>query len=132
MTGRMMRIRFLKEQFSVCKVADYSGVCLDTGYCWIGRTDEEKSLVCRTEDVPCNATERSDGWIAFRIEGTLDFSLVGILARIAQVLADRKIGIVALSTYDTDYVLIREERLTDAAQALRDAGYEVTEPGETS
>lgn len=123
-----MRIRFLEEQFSVCKVVDYSGVRLDAGYCWIGRTDEENSLVCRTEDVPSNVTERSDGWRVFRIEGTLDFSLVGILARIASVVAERQISIVALSTYNTDYVLIREERLADAVQALRDAGYEVTEP----
>lgn len=123
-----MRLRFLEKQFSVCKVADYSGVRLDAGYSWIGRTDEENSLVCRTEDVPFNATERSDGWRAFRIEGTLDFSLVGILAGIASVLAERQISIVALSTYNTDYVLIREERLADAVRVLRDAGYEVTEP----
>lgn len=120
-----MRIQFLQEDFTICKVSDYSKVRLDAGYCWIGRTAEENSLVCQTSDVPSNTTERSDGWRVFYIEGTLDFSLVGILAGIANVLATRGISIVALSTYDTDYVLIRKEQASGAIQALQDAGYEI-------
>ena len=57
----------------MCKVVDYSKVDLDADYCFIGKTDEEKSLVCLTGDVPDNTTERSDGWRAFRIEGILIF-----------------------------------------------------------
>ena len=73
-----MEIKRMDYNFSVCKVADYSLVKLDSEYSFIGKTDEEKSLVCITEDVPSNVTEREDGWMAFRIQGVLDFSMIGI------------------------------------------------------
>lgn len=63
--------------FSVCKVADYSKVNLESDFCFIGKTDEENSLVCLTEAVPDNTTERDDGWKAFRIQGVLDFHWLG-------------------------------------------------------
>ncbi len=75
----MMEIKKINHDFSVCKVADYSLVNLNAEYCFIGKTDEEKSLVCITGDVPANVTQRDDGWKGFRIQGILDFSLIGIL-----------------------------------------------------
>ena len=113
----------LSEIFSVCKVADYSGIDIDQPMVFTGRTDEEKSLVCPVELVPSNTTERDDGWRAFRICGVLDFSLIGILAAISRVLADHKIGIFAISTYNTDYVLTKEENYDSAVLALTEAGY---------
>ena len=113
----------LNEIFSVCKVADYSGIDIDQPMVFTGRTDEEKSLVCPVELVPANTTERDDGWRAFRICGVLDFSLIGILAAISRVLADHKIGIFAISTYNTDYVLTKEENYDSAVLALKKAGY---------
>ena len=113
----------LSEIFSVCKVADYSGIDIDQPMVFTGRTDEEKSLVCPVELVPANTTERDDGWRAFRICGVLDFSLIGILAAISRVLADHKIGIFAISTYNTDYVLTKEENYDSAVLALKEAGY---------
>lgn len=74
----MMEIKKINHDFSVCKVADYSLVNLNAEYCFIGKTDEEKSLVCITGDVPANVTQRDDGWKGFRIQGILDFSLIGI------------------------------------------------------
>ena len=62
-----MEIKKLDYNFTVCKVEDYTQVNLDDEYCFIGKTDEEKSLVCRTEQVPGNVTEREDGWRAFRM-----------------------------------------------------------------
>ena len=93
--------------FSVCKVADYSLVNLQAEYCFIGRTDEENSLVCLTQDVPTNAVQRDDGWKAFRIQGVLDFSLIGILSRITSILAEAEVGVFAVSTFNTDYALIK-------------------------
>ena len=113
----------LNEIFSVCKVADYSGIDIDQPMVFTGRTDEEKSLVCPVELVPANTTERDDGWRAFRICGVLDFSLIGILAAISRVLADSEIGIFAISTYKTDYVLTKEENYDSAVLALKEAGY---------
>lgn len=112
-------------EFSVCKVWDFSQVNLEAEYCFTGKTDEEKSLVCLTEDVPENVTIRDDGWRAFRISGVLDFSLIGILSRISAVLADSGIGIFALSTYNTDYILTKRDNWERTLQALKKAGYEV-------
>ena len=71
--------------------------------------------------------ERDDGWRGFRITGQLDFSLIGILAGISKVLAANEIGIFAISTYNTDYVLTKEENFRKALDALRGAGYEIEE-----
>ena len=88
-----MRIKRMDYDFSVCKVRDYSMVDLNSEFCFIGKTDEENSLVCLTDCAPENVIEREDGWKAFRIDGTLDFSLIGILYAISSLLAEIEIGI---------------------------------------
>ena len=108
----------LELPFSVCKVTDYSGIEVDQPFVFTGRTDEEKSLVCPTELVPDNTLARDDGWRAFRICGQLDFSLIGILARISKILAENAIGIFAISTYNTDYILTKEENFEKALTVL--------------
>lgn len=120
-----MEIKRMDYNFSVCKVADYSLVKLDSEYSFIGKTDEEKSLVCITEDVPSNVTEREDGWMAFRIQGVLDFSMIGILSEISGILAENKIGIFVISTYNTDYVLTKKENYQRALDILNQAGYKI-------
>ena len=117
----------LEPRFSVCKVTDYSGVDLTRPFCFTGTTDEENSLVCPEAFVPENTTERDDGWRGFRITGKLDFSLIGILARISKILAKNEIGIFAISTFDTDYILTKEENFGKAFQVLKDSGYGVKE-----
>lgn len=120
-----MTITILNEEFTVCKVADYEGIDLSNPYIFIGSTDEEKSLVCPTRLVPDNTVERDDGWRGFRIEGTLDFSLIGILAEISRILADGGIGIFAISTFNTDYILTKSESFERAIALLKAAGYSV-------
>lgn len=122
-----MTIQALPDAFSVCKVADYTSVDREAVFCFTGRTDTERSLVCRTQDVPDNATAREDGWRAMRITGTLDFSLIGVLAGISAVLAENGIGIFVLSTYDTDYILTKQETYARALQLLAQAGYRIIE-----
>ena len=121
-----MRLEALKYTFTVCKLADLSGVDFSREFCFLGRTDEELSLVCETDTVPQNTIAREDGWRAFRISGTLDFSLVGILAKISVVLAENQIGIFAVSTYNTDYILTKGEDFGKAMEVLAKAGYEIT------
>ena len=118
-------IEILQTDFSVCKVSDYGEVDAAQPFVFTGCTDEEKSLVCPAELVPENTTDRDDHWKAFRICGVLDFSLIGILAGIASVLASERIGIFAISTYNTDYILTKEENFEKAIQALKEAGYRV-------
>ena len=112
----------LSVRFSVCKVTDYSRIDISQPFVFTGSTDKEKSLVCPTDIVPDHTTERDDGWRGFRISGQLAFSLIGILARITQVLAENKSGVFAVSTFDRDYVLTKEANFERAVSALRDAG----------
>ena len=118
-------IELIEVPLSVCKVTDYSGIDIDQPFVFSGRTDQEKSLVCPTDKVPGNTLARDDDWRAFRIRGQLDFSLIGVLAGISKILATNSIGIFAVSTYDTDYILTKEENFEKAIKALADAGYEI-------
>ncbi len=110
---------------SVCKVKELCPEILADDFCFVGKTDEELSLVCMTEHAPLEAEERDDGWKAFRIQGILDFSLIGILAPITAILADHQIGIFVVSTYNTDYILVKKENFDRALDILVHAGYSV-------
>lgn len=119
-----MKLKIIDGVFSVCKVADYSGVDMSTPYVFTGSTEEEHSLVCPFSRVPANVTARNDGWRGFRIEGVLDFSLVGILSRISSLLAENGIGLFAVSTFNTDYIFTKSGNFDKALDVLRSAGYE--------
>ena len=120
-----MEIKVLEQDFTVCQVENYTQVNWEAEFCVTGKTDEEHSLVCATGDVPANVIRRDDGWKAFRIQGVLDFSLVGILSKIAALLAENGIPIFAISTYNTDYVLMKAEHYEKALDALKQAGYTI-------
>ncbi len=120
-----MRIKIISEDFTICKIPDSKEIDLSQKYCFVGRTEEELSLVCITENVPAETLQREDGWKGFRIEGMLDFSLIGILAGIAALLAEHKISIFAVSTYHTDYIFMKKERFEEAMEILQRAGYEI-------
>jgi len=116
----------MNKDFTVCKVTDYSLVNMDSEYCFTGKTADEKSLVCLTADVPANTTDREDGWRGFYIDGVLDFSLVGILSKISAILADAKIGIFAVSTYNTDYIFVKQTDEMKALSRLAQNGYSIS------
>ena len=122
-----MELKKTPYDLTVCKVADASALDLTKDFYFIGKTDEELSLVIPTEETPAETTERDDGWRAFRIQGVLDFSLIGILSKISGLLADAKIGIFAVSTYNTDYVLVKRENYEKALAVLADAGYQIVD-----
>ena len=122
-----MKLRKLPCAFTVCKVAKVADINMDSDIYFIGRTDEEISLVCLTEDVPKSTLERDDGWRGFRIEGVLEFSLIGILSKLSTILAENKIGIFAVSTFNTDYILVKADNYVRAMDVLNAAGYDVME-----
>ena len=124
MEGTMV-LQKLEHDMTVCKVASVADLDLNREFFFIGKTDEEVSLVCLTEDTPADTTERDDGWRGFRIQGVLDFSLIGTLSKISSILAENKIGIFAVSTYNTDYILVKEENFDKALEVLAEAGYEI-------
>ena len=122
-----MELKKLPYDLTVCKVASLADVPLDTEFFFLGKTDEELSLVCRTEDTPAATVERDDGWKGFRIEGVLEFSMVGILSKLSGILAENEIGLFAVSTYNTDYILVKEANFAKALEVLAAEGYTIVD-----
>ena len=120
-----MELKIIDGAFAVCKAADFSQVDFTDEFVFTAKTDDENSLVCRADRVPENAVTVDTYWRAFRICGVLDFSLIGILAEISAILAKNKIGIFAVSTYNTDYIFTKSENFDCAIDALRENGYSI-------
>ena len=120
-----LSLTLLDQSFTIHRLsplADIPAVVLSSSFFAIARTDDELSIV-----VPENTEIKSDqsdpGWDCFKVEGPLEFGLVGILAGISSALAEAQIAIFALSTFDTDYILVKQEQVRAAKEALNSAGY---------
>nr|WP_295685762.1 ACT domain-containing protein [uncultured Lachnoclostridium sp.] len=120
-----MELIVIEQEFTVCKIDDVNKINFSDEYCFLGKTKEEISLVCSTSYAPTEVIERSDGWRAFRIHGILDFSLIGILSKITTILAENHIGVFAVSTYNTDYILTKTVDYEKALDALEQQGYRI-------
>ena len=120
-----MELKKLEYDLTVCKVEAISDIDMTADFFFIGKTDEEISLVCKTEDTPKKTTDRDDDWKGFRIQGVLDFSLIGILSKLSGILAENNIGIFAVSTFNTDYILVKAEKFERALSVLSAEGYTV-------
>jgi len=96
----------------------------ESSFLSITKTDEELSIVCDA-GLGLDADEEG-GWSCLKVQGPLDFSLTGVLSKISRALADAEISLFAVSTYDTDYILVKTEKLAMAIEALVSQGYEVT------
>lgn len=119
-----MKLEFLPQEFSVAKFGTLPPVP-QSGIWFLAHTDKEISLVCESAYVPNGVIAIEDGWRAFRVVGQLEFSLIGILAGIAEALRRAEISIFCVSTYDTDYVLVKKDAFEKACYALRNAGYDI-------
>jgi len=97
------------------------------GFFSVTRTAEELSIVCEESSVPDSIRTDRD-WVALKLEGPFPFSLTGVLSSFLTPLAEQGISIFAVSTFDTDYVLVKRETLDAATRVLRDAGHEETKP----
>ena len=122
-----MKIVKLDYELSVCKIKSLDNDIISKDFYFIGKTQNELSIVCETRYVPTNVINREDGFRGFYIDGTLDFSLVGILAKISQILANNKISIFAISTYNTDYILVKKDKYELAIGLLKSSGFKVDE-----
>ncbi len=129
MDGVKMTLIVQRQSIAVCRLdpaeplPDWS--CRGTFFS-LTRTPEELSIVCEEQYVPAMATGER-GWRMLKIEGILDFGLVGIVAGVSAVLAAAQLGIFVLSTYNTDYILVKQAGLAKAVEALRSSGYQVIE-----
>lgn len=118
-----MNLKKLPYELSVCKLNSNADFNFNLNFCFYAKTDNELSLVCKTQDVPSNAICCDDGWNGFYFDEMLDFSLIGILSKISAVLAENDIGIFAVSTYNTDYILVKSENFDKTVSVLKSNGY---------
>ena len=118
----MSELRVLPERYAICRLAADAPVPLF--FFSVTRTADELSVVCLDAQAP-EAAKTERGWRVLQVIGPLEFSLTGVLAAIAAPLAVAGVSIFSVSTFDTDYVLVKEENLAKAVDALRAAGHRV-------
>ena len=123
-----LKLAILNGEYAVHRFAPESDIPADVlkgNFLSIACTEDELSIVCDTQ-LSLNSDLSETGWACIKVLGPLDFGLTGILARIASVLAEAEISIFAISTYDTDYILVKQEKLAVAKEVLSQAGYAFT------
>jgi len=118
-----LNLRVLDSELSVCKISSPVEIPFQDEFVFVGKTNEELSLVCNTKSVPKTSITREDGWRGFRVEGKLDFPLIGIIAKISGILAENNISVFVISTFNTDYVLIKADQLERASGLLEENDY---------
>lgn len=134
MQSSPLRLSVLEERLAVCRLepgSEFPAWTGATGFSSVTRTADELSVVCPERNVPDGVTCEK-GWRALKVEGPLDLSLVGVLASIAAPLAGAGVSVFAVSTHDTDYVLVREPALDLAVSTLAEQGHVVEMPQEKS
>jgi len=128
MPEKALTMKLLKGKYAVCRLDKTDdlvpGWVQSSDFLSITRTMDELSIVCTEESIPDYIKCERD-WRILKIEGPLDFSLIGILASISTILARKQISIFAISTYDTDYILVKNRDINSAIEALTDEGYEI-------
>ncbi len=127
MMGKTLALQLLPENLAVCRLEPDQPVpdwAMQGAFYSVTRTADEISVVCPEQVVP-EDTKAERGWRAFKVEGPLEFSMTGVLAALVGTLGEAGISLFAMSTYDTDYLLIRAEDATSATAALRGAGHSV-------
>jgi hypothetical protein len=123
-------LEVLSNEFSIYRFKPDEPVpsaVLESTFSWVGRTDEELSIVCKAS-IELAGGVKNSGWSCIKVVGPIDLSVTGVLAGITTVLASARINIFALSTHDTDYILVKSLHLEKALIALGEAGYEVKNP----
>ena len=123
-----MNLSLQKDRLAVCQLAPDAAIPAwaagKVSFSSISRTSEELSIVCPEGVVPKDVKAEA-GWRVFKLDGPLDFALTGILASVAAPLAQAGVSIFALSTYHTDYVLVKDQKAGEAVNALKAAGHNV-------
>ena len=122
-----LSLAILSDLFAVCKLRAGENIpswSLPGSFCSLTRTPDELSIVCSQELVP-EWVQAVKGWRSLKVEGKLDFTLVGILSSLTSSLAHVGIVVFVISTYDTDYIFVKEGDLDRAVAALRNAGHDV-------
>ncbi|UQZ88248.1 ACT domain-containing protein [Deltaproteobacteria bacterium Smac51] len=120
-----MRLIKLDGDFSVSKLPSADNLDLGREFSFLSITDDEISYVCKSEFVPADAVETEHDWKALKISGTLDFGMIGVIAKISGLLAEQKISIFVVSTFNTDYILVKKSSFEKTLNILSSNGYEI-------
>lgn len=117
-----MDLQIINGNFSVCKVRELDANILNHKYTFVSITDQELSIICETEYVPANTITVAHGWSCFRIAEDASFEKYGMIAFLANIIAELKTSILVVGTFDTDYILIQNQRFEEAVKALEQNG----------
>jgi len=115
----------LEHDFTVSKIESIAQVDFSQTNVFLSKTSDEISLVCESVHTPSETIASEPGWKALKVSGVLDFGMVGVIARISNVLAEAGISIFVVSTYNTDYILLKAKVLEKGIQVLSSNGYDV-------
>ena len=113
-----MDLQIIKREFSICKVEKVEQDLLNQEFVFVGKTDQEISIICETGLVPREAVQIEHGWSCFRIAEDAAFEKYGMIAFLSEIIAKEKTGILVVATYDTDYILLKKEKFADVKKAL--------------
>lgn len=116
-----------KERYAICQLSSVPDLYKIHGFSTVSVTGKEISLVCEQKSIPETAAKVSDNWVMFEVMGKLDFSVVGLIAEISTALARNNVPIYAVSTFDTDYFLVKAVHMEKAIDALVTTGYPVVQ-----
>ncbi|MBL4931393.1 ACT domain-containing protein [Clostridium paridis] len=122
-----LELKLLEKYYGVCRLSSEDEIprwALQSDIYSITKTHDELSIVCNEEHIP-EGIECEKQWRALKVQGPLDFSLIGILSTISRALAQQRISIFAISTYDTDYILVKDDKRNEAVEALKAIGCEI-------
>jgi hypothetical protein len=120
-----MKLHLFSALYALCQLTEAVSAPEKAALWSLSVTPEEISLVCAESQIPAQVQSVERGWKALQVAGMLDFGMVGVIAAISAVLAAAKISIFVVSTYNTDYILVKETALEAAISQLQSAGYEV-------
>lgn len=129
MSENKLTMTLLKESYGVCRLSPTVPLpdwATDSPFLSMTRTTDELSVVCLESCIP-EGVQCENDWRILKVEGPLDFSLIGIIARISSILAEAGISLFAISTFDTDYILVKGASIQRAIEALIRSNYDIRE-----
>lgn len=127
MNKNNLTFKLIDEKYAVSRLSANDKLpqwCPIEDFVSITKTDDELSIVCKERYVSENVTSEK-GWRILKVLGPLDFSLVGILSKITSILALNSISVFAISTYDTDYILVKDLSLSKTIEVLEKEGFKI-------
>ena len=118
-----MELQIIDGDFSVCKVVSLEHIDFSKELLFVAKTSDEISMVCESAYVPAKAIKAENNWKMLKISGVLDFGLVGVVSKISGILAAAEISIFVVSTFNTDYILLKSDNFEKGIELLVQSGY---------